>query len=129
MERRLKQQGNQADKLLPEVYSALQEGGALPRLVYAISPDGSITNDEDYIKPNEPYSIILEKSVLDTRLDDISAFKVQTAGALIIKDDRVLLTYTRAADSTNDTIYFTNLKSDGTFATLTYTVSQKTLTT
>lgn len=39
MDRRLKQQGNQADKLLPEVYEALKTGGAVPKLVYAVNLD------------------------------------------------------------------------------------------
>ena len=43
MDKRLKQQGNQADKLLPEVYEALKAGGAVPKLIYAVNLDENNT--------------------------------------------------------------------------------------
>ena len=36
MDKRLKQQGNQADKLLPEIYEALKAGGAAPKFIYTV---------------------------------------------------------------------------------------------
>lgn len=43
MDKRLKQQGNQADKLLPEVYEALKAGGAVPKLIYTVNLDENNT--------------------------------------------------------------------------------------
>lgn len=95
---------------------------------YSIGPDGSIENEENYIKPNEPYSVILEAEDIDSDLDDILAAKVQHAGELIINGSTGMITYTRAADSTDTAIYFTDNRKDGRLAVLTYTPSTKIIT-
>lgn len=43
MHERLKQQGNQADKLLPEVYETLRGEGIIPKLVYIVNLDEANT--------------------------------------------------------------------------------------
>lgn len=95
---------------------------------YKINADGSVVNDNDYIKPNEPYTVHLDASQIDTTLDDITAAKVQEAGELIVSGSSGLITYTRAADSTETTIYFTDNRKDGKLAVLTYTASTKIIT-
>lgn len=107
MDKRLKQQGNQADKLLPEVYEALKAGGAVPKLVYTVH---------------------IEAEEIGIELGDILASKVQNAGELIVTGSTGMITYTRAADSTDSAIYFTDNRKDGKLAVLTYTTSNKTIT-
>lgn len=95
---------------------------------YSIKADGSITREDDYIKPNEPYTVHIEAEKIGIELGDILASKVQNAGELIVTGSTGMITYTRAADSTDSAIYFTDNRKDGKLAVLTYTTSNKTIT-
>lgn len=95
---------------------------------YTIGADGAIAKDEDYIKPNEPYTIQLEASQIGKALDDITAAHIQQCGEIIIDGSTGPVTYTRSVDSTASAIYFTSSKKDDTLQVLTYTVSSKTIT-
>lgn len=95
---------------------------------YTIGADGAIAKDEDYIKPNEPYTIQLEASQIGKALDDITAAHIQQCGEIIIDGSTGPVTYTRSVDSTASAIYFTSSKKDDTLQVLTYTVSNKTIT-
>lgn len=95
---------------------------------YTIGADGSIVKDEDYIKPNEPYTIQLESSQIGTPIGDITASHVLKCGEIIIDGSTGPVTYTRSADSTPTAIYFTSSKKDGTLQVLTYIVSTKIFT-
>lgn len=95
---------------------------------YIINADGSIEKDEDYIKPNEPYTIQLDASKIGTVLDDITAAHILQCGEIIIDGSTGPVTYTRSVDSKSSAIYFTSSKKDATLQVLTYTVSNKTIT-
>lgn len=95
---------------------------------YSIKADGSIIREDDYIKPNEPYTVHIEAEEIGIELGDILASKVQNAGELIVTGSTGMITYTRAADSTDSAIYFTDNRKDGRLAVLTYTASNKTIT-
>lgn len=95
---------------------------------YTINADGSVVRADDYLKPNEPYSVFLEAVSIGVELDDIVAAKVQEAGELIVTGSTDMITYTRAADSTEAAIYFTDNRKDGKLAVLTYNPLTKTIT-
>lgn len=95
---------------------------------YTIGADGAIAKDEDYIKPNEPYTIQLDASQIGVALDDITASHIVQCGEIIIDGSTGPVTYTRSVDSTASAIYFTSSKKDDTLQVLTYTVSNKTIT-
>lgn len=95
---------------------------------YSIGSDGSVENEENYIKPNEPYSVFLQAEEIGIELGDILASKVQAAGELIITGSTGMITYTRAADSTESAIYFTDNRKDGRLAVLTYIPLTKIIT-
>lgn len=95
---------------------------------YSIKADGSIRREDDYIKPNEPYTVHLDAEEIGIELGDILASKVYQAGELIVTGSTGMITYTRAADSTDSAVYFTDNRKDGKLAVLTYTVSAKTIT-
>lgn len=95
---------------------------------YSIKADGSIMREDDYIKPNEPYTVHIDADEIGIELGDILASKVYRAGELIVTGSTGMITYTRAADSTDSAVYFTDNRKDGKLAVLTYTVSTKTIT-
>lgn len=95
---------------------------------YDISKDGAIIKKELYIKPNDPYTVNLNASDIEVELDDIKSSKVLNAGELIISGSTGLITYTRAADSTDSAIYFTDNRKDGKLAVLTYSPLTKIIT-
>lgn len=97
-------------------------------IFYTISTDGSISKKEDYIKPNEPYSVILTSDKIDVVLDNITADKVAKCGEIIITGTTGTVTYTRTADSTPTAIYFSDERKDGKITVLTYTASTKKIT-
>lgn len=92
---------------------------------YNISADGSITKAENYISPNEPYTINLTSDKIDVRLDDVTANKVNKCGEIIVVGPTGPITYTRASDSTATTIYFISDRKDGKVTLLTYNVNTK----
>lgn len=94
---------------------------------FSISPDGAVKKDSNYVKPNEPYSVILEASEIGVALDDVTASQVYTAGEIIVRGSTGPITYTRAADSTESVVYFTDTRKDGKLAVLSYTVASKTI--
>lgn len=95
---------------------------------YDIYNDGKIEINPDYIKPNEPYSVLLTSSQIGVELDDITGGKVSRAGELIVTGSTGPITYTRTSDSTSAAIYFTDDNKDGSTTILTYSVSTKTIT-
>lgn len=95
---------------------------------YNIDVDGAITKNEDYIKPNEPYTIQLGADQIGTSLDAITASHILKCGEIIIDGSTGPVTYTRSVDSTASAIYFTSSKKDDTLQVLTYTVANKTIT-
>lgn len=95
---------------------------------YDISKDGAVIKNELYIKPNDPYTVNLNASDIEVELDDIKSSKVLNAGELIISGSTGLITYTRAADSTDSAIYFTDNRKDGKLAVLTYSPLTKIIT-
>lgn len=95
---------------------------------YQISSIGEITKDNNYISPNEPYTIELESNQIGVALDDTIANKVFNAGQLIVTESTGTVTYIRTPDSTSSNVYFTNSKKDGSLTILTYTVSSETIT-
>lgn len=95
---------------------------------YDISKDGAVIKNELYIKPNGPYTVNLNASDIEVELDDIKSSKVLNAGELIISGSTGLITYTRAADSTDSAIYFTDNRKDGKLAILTYNPLTKIIT-
>ena len=95
---------------------------------YQISSIGEITKDNNYISPNEPYTIELESNQIGVALDDTIVNKVFNAGQLIVTESTGTVTYIRTPDSTSSNVYFTNSKRDGSLTILTYTVSSKTIT-
>lgn len=94
---------------------------------YNISKNGSITVDNTYIKPNEPYSVILEANQIGITLPDIVANKVYKCGELIVRGSTGDITYTRCSDSTSTSISFTNITKNGKISVLTYNNSTKTI--
>lgn len=94
---------------------------------FSISADGAVRKDSNYVKPNEPYSVILEASEIGVILDDVTASQVYSAGEIIVRGSTGPITYTRAADSTESVIYFTDTRKDGKLAVLSYTAASKTI--
>jgi len=97
-------------------------------IFYRINADGSVVNEEDYLKPNEPYTVVVEAQEIGIPIGDILAARIVQAGELIVRGSTGLITYTRTVDSTDTNIYFANPKKDGSLAVLAYSVSGKTLT-
>ncbi len=95
---------------------------------YDINIDGSIVKNEEYIKPNEPYTIQLESTQIGTPLDAITASHVSKCGEIIIDGPTGPVTYTRSVDSTSSAVYFTSNKKNGTLQVLTYNIANSTLT-
>lgn len=94
---------------------------------YDIGIDGSVTKDDNYIKPNEPYTVILDGSKIGNALDDITASKITKCGEIIINGSTGPITYTRSVDSTLTSIYFVSSKKDDSLQVLTYTAANKTI--
>lgn len=95
---------------------------------YIINKDGSVIKDEDYIKPNHPYTLELQASQIGTPVDDVTASGLLKCGEIIINGSTGPITYTRSVDSTSSAIFFTSSKKDDTLQVLTYNVSTKTIT-
>lgn len=95
---------------------------------YSIKGDGSIIKDEDYIKPNEPYTIQLDSNDIGKPLEDVMASHILNCGEIIVNGVTGPITYTRSVDSTESMIYFISSKKDNSFQILTYNVSSKTIT-
>lgn len=95
---------------------------------YNIGVDGSVLQDGDYIKPNEPYTVKLQASQIGEPLDDITASHMMSCGEIIVVGSTGPITYTRTVDSTSAAYYFVSTKKDGSIQVLTYTVANKTIT-
>lgn len=95
---------------------------------YSIKDDGPIIKDEDYIKPNEPYTIQLDSNDIGKPLEDVMASHILNCGEIIVNGVTGPITYTRSVDSTESMIYFISSKKDNSFQILTYNVSSKTIT-
>lgn len=95
---------------------------------YTINIDGSIVQDGDYIKPNEPYTVQIKAEVIGTPLDNVTASHMMSCGEIIVVGSTGPITYTRTVDSTSAAYYFVSTKKDGTIQVLTYTVANKTIT-
>lgn len=95
---------------------------------YNIDIDGSVTKEDNYIKPNEPYTIKISSDKIGKPVDEITATKIIKCGEIVIESSTGPITYTRSVDSTSTVIYFISSKKDDTLQVLTYTVSNKTIT-
>lgn len=95
---------------------------------YTINIDGSIVQDGDYIKPNEPYTVQIKAEVIGTPLDSVTASHMMSCGEIIVVGSTGPITYTRTVDSTTAAYYFVSTKKDGSIQVLTYTVANKTIT-
>lgn len=95
---------------------------------YTINLDGSIIQDGDYIKPNEPYTVQLKAEQIGSPLDEVTASHMMSCGEIIVVGSTGPVTYTRTVDSTSSAYYFVSTKKDGTLQVLTYTVANKTIT-
>ena len=94
---------------------------------YDIAADGSISKNDSYISPNEPYTVNLTSEQVGVALDDITASKVNKCGEITITGSTGPITYTRTLDSTSSAIYFISDRKDGKVTLLIYTVSTKTI--
>lgn len=95
---------------------------------YDIAADGSIVKNDDYISPNEPYTIQLDSNDIGKPLEDVMASHILNCGEIIVNGVTGPITYTRSVDSTESMIYFISSKKDNSFQILTYNVSSKTIT-
>lgn len=95
---------------------------------YDIAADGSIVKNDDYISPNEPYTIQLDSNDIGKPLEDVTASHILNCGEIIVNGVTGPVTYTRSVDSTESMIYFISSKKDNSFQILTYNVSSKTIT-
>lgn len=95
---------------------------------YDIAADGSIVKNDDYISPNEPYTIQLDSNDIGKPLEDVTASHILNCGEIIVNGVTSPITYTRSVDSTESMIYFISSKKDNSFQILTYNVSSKTIT-
>lgn len=95
---------------------------------YDIAADGSIAKNDDYISPNEPYTIQLDSNDIGKPLEDVMASHILNCGEIIVNGVTGPITYTRSVDSTESMIYFISSKKDNSFQILTYNVSNKTIT-
>lgn len=95
---------------------------------YDIAADGSIVKNDDYISPNEPYTIQLDSNDIGKPLEDVMASHILNCGEIIVNGVTGPVTYTRSVDSTESMIYFISSKKDNSFQILTYNVSSKTIT-
>lgn len=95
---------------------------------YDIAADGSIVKNDDYISPNEPYTIQLDSNDIGKPLEDVTASHILNCGEIIVNGVTGPITYTRSVDSTESMIYFISSKKDNSFQILTYNVSSKTIT-
>lgn len=95
---------------------------------YDIAADGSIAKNDDYISPNEPYTIQLDSNDIGKPLEDVMASHILNCGEIIVNGVTGPITYTRSVDSTESMIYFISSKKDNSFQILTYNVSSKTIT-
>ena len=95
---------------------------------YDIAADGSITKNDDYISPNEPYTIQLDSNDIGKPLEDVMASHILNCGEIIVNGVTGPVTYTRSVDSTESMIYFISSKKDNSFQILTYNVSSKIIT-
>lgn len=95
---------------------------------YDIAADGSIAKNDDYISPNEPYTIQLDSNDIGKPLEDVMASHILNCGEIIVNEVTGPITYTRSVDSTESMIYFISSKKDNSFQILTYNVSSKTIT-
>lgn len=94
---------------------------------YNIAADGSITKNDSYISPNEPYTVNLTSEQINVTLDDIIANKVSKCGEITVTGSTGSITYTRTSDSTPSAIYFISDRKDGKVTLLTYIISTKTI--
>lgn len=94
---------------------------------YNIDIDGSVTKDDNYIKPNEPYSIKINSDKIGKPVDEITATKIIKCGEIIIEGSSGLITYTKSTSSTTAYKYFFSISAVGLVDLLIFTVSTKTL--
>lgn len=77
---------------------------------YDIAADGSIVKNDDYISPNEPYTIQLDSNDIGKPLEDVMASHILNCGEIIVNGVTGPVTYTRSVDSTESMIYFISSK-------------------
>lgn len=95
---------------------------------YDINIDGSVVKNEEYVKPNEPYTVLLSTEQIGQALSDVIASHVMLCGEVVVKGSTGLVTYFRTLDSTSSTLFFSSNRKDGRHSVLSYDVSAKTFT-
>ena len=97
-------------------------------LFYKINIDGSIMPDRDYIKPNQPYTLKINQSLIGTKLEDVVSSALKKAGELVVKSTSGPISYTRNTDSNENMVYFTDEDMNGQITRITYNNTNKMLT-
>lgn len=96
---------------------------------YDISADGAVSNNSDYIKPNMPFSIIIESDIINTTIsDDVLISNIKECGEIIVKGTNGLVEFNKTADSTTSILYFLNIRKDKTFQVLQFDTTSNQLT-
>lgn len=96
---------------------------------YNISSDGAVSKNEDYIKPNMPFSITIESDIIDTTIsDDVLISNIKECGEIIVKGTNGLVEFNKTADSTTSILYFLNIRKDKTFQVLQFDTTSNQLT-
>lgn len=96
-------------------------------IFYNIASDGSITQNDSYVKPNEPYTLTLSADRINQTLTDIEASALKKAGEIVVTTTSGPVTYTRTEDSTSTMLYFTDSRKDGKTVLLSYNDNSKML--
>lgn len=96
-------------------------------IFYDIKSDGSVVKNDEYVKPNEPYTLTIDQSLIGTMLNDVTASSLKKAGEIVVITTSGPITYTRTTDSTKTMIYFTDEDMNGETTRLTYNNSNKML--
>lgn len=96
---------------------------------YNISSDGAVSKNEDYIKPNMPFSITIESDIINTTIsDDVLISNIKECGEIIVKGTNGLVEFNKTADSTTSILYFLNIRKDKTFQVLQFDTTSNQLT-
>lgn len=65
---------------------------------YNISSDGAVSKNDDYIKPNMPFSITIESDIIDTTIsDDVLISNIKECGEIIVKGTNGLVEFNKTA--------------------------------
>lgn len=83
---------------------------------YNISSDGAVSKNDDYIKPNMPFSITIESDIIDTTIsDDVLISNIKECGEIIVKGTNGLVEFNQTAGDPTLEVSLTsiNVPQDG----------------